>query len=779
MSNYDFSTLSPSEFEVLVCDLLNSQFREGNTDGNFQSFKDGKDGGIDLLYSTPINDYKIVVQIKHYLKSTFAKLKSDLEKNEKNKVDIINPEAYIFVTSQELSVSNKLDLKKIFTPHIKSLDDIYGKEDLNALLRRFPVVQENHYKLWFSSVAVFQKIINYKFEGRSNEFDDINFRRKVRLFVLTKDFLNAKKVLEINKFIIITGEPGVGKTFHSEMLIYNYIKEDYELTVIYDDIKEIELKLKNDDSKQIFYFDDFLGSTQAEIYKSKSAETSLIKIVNRIEKLENKYLILNTRKFILNTFIEESERFRNFSPLRSESKIELNSYSLGIKYKILRNHLFESELTEEQIFEIKNKEDFICNHNNFTPRLIEFFTNKHLIGEFGPIEIKEFILENLENPKRIWEHAYLQQISDFDRLLLNTLYSLGGASGDKKLEKAYNSRLDFEVKNNNFKKPINSFKESLKRLNDGFIQISTGWYNTVRFINPSLEDFLNYLIKENQSEIERILYSASFLEQWFFFYKPIVSKENFISKKLIEHFYKNNKEYFGINNEEDLILSAIFIYSYKNDTSRSIELINSIRDWSFILDNNSNTIIYLNKFLNISKSNTDLNNCISRLSNHFFYNSIIMVDDLQELVDLALLFTKHYGYSFIDFNEKFKKNEVMKEKIEELYFHLEDIFRYDVENKYNFLLNSKDILDSESIIYELNKIHDLINVNLFPEFNFDFSYLTNYNWENHAFNNSFEKINLDEEDSFMNPSEDLEYIKEENHNDGVYFYDLNTDELPF
>ena len=108
MANYDFSTLSPSEFEVLVCDLLNSQFRECHTDGHFQSFKDGKDGGIDLLYSTPINDYKIIVQIKHYLKSTFAKLKSDLVKNEKNKVDIINPEAYIFVTSQELSVSNKL-----------------------------------------------------------------------------------------------------------------------------------------------------------------------------------------------------------------------------------------------------------------------------------------------------------------------------------------------------------------------------------------------------------------------------------------------------------------------------------------------------------------------------------------------------------------------------------------------------------------------------------------------------------------------------------------------
>lgn len=778
MSNYDFSTLSPSEFEVLVCDLLNSQFREGNNLGHFQSFKEGKDGGIDLLYSTPINDFKIVVQIKHYLKSTFAKLKNDLVKNEKNKVDRINPQAYIFVTSQELSVANKIDIKEIFSPHIKSLNDIYGKEDLNALLRKFPLVQENHYKLWFSSVTVFQKILNYKFEGRSNEFNGENFRRKVRLFVLTKDFLKAKNVLGINKFIIITGEPGVGKTFHSEMLIYNYIKEDYELTVIYDDIKEIELKLRNDNSKQIFYFDDFLGHTQAEINRSKSAETSLIKIANRIEQLENKYLILNTRKFILNTFIEESERFRNFNPLRSESKIELNSYSLGIKYKILRNHLFESELKEELINEIKNKEDLICNHNNFTPRLVEFFTNKFLVGEFNTKQINEFIFENLENPKRIWEHAYLQQISDYDRLLLNILYSLGGDSDYNRLEKAYNSRLDFEVKNNNFIKPINSFKESLKRLNDGFIQINNGWHNNIRFINPSLEDFLNYLIKENQSEIERILYSASFLDQWFFFYKPIISNGNIISKKLIEHFYQNNKEYFGINKEEDLILSAIFIYSYMEDTNRSIELINSIRDWNFILDN-ANTRIYLIKFLNNAKSHIDVNNCISRLGDHFFYNLIISIDVLDDLIDLVLLFTKHYGYSFIDFNKNLKKNQDITAMIEESHLHLEDIFRYEVENKYNFLMNSNDIGDAESTIYELNKNCALINENLFPDFKINFSYLTNYNWESVAVNNSMEKKHLHHENFDDSPQENFEYIKAENYNRGVYYYDLDTDDLPF
>lgn len=98
-----------------------------------------------------------------------------------------------------------------------------------------------------------------------------------------------------------------------------------------------------------FCFDDFLGHTQAEIVKSKSAETSLLKIITRIEKAKNKFLILNTRKFILNTFLEESERFRFFAPLRSEEKIELQSYSYGAKRRMLDNHIGESELNIEHI----------------------------------------------------------------------------------------------------------------------------------------------------------------------------------------------------------------------------------------------------------------------------------------------------------------------------------------------------------------------------------------------------------------------------------------------
>lgn len=71
MIKYEFSNLSPVEFEELSRDLLQKHLRIV-----FESFKEGKDQGIDLRWSS--NDEKnIVIQCKRYsdYKSLFANLK--------------------------------------------------------------------------------------------------------------------------------------------------------------------------------------------------------------------------------------------------------------------------------------------------------------------------------------------------------------------------------------------------------------------------------------------------------------------------------------------------------------------------------------------------------------------------------------------------------------------------------------------------------------------------------------------------------------------------------
>ncbi|MEK6238458.1 MAG: restriction endonuclease, partial [Planctomycetales bacterium] len=94
MPEYDFSTLSPSDFEVISRDLLQLHF-----DLHLESFRSGRDKGIDLRYSKPKNGDLWVVQAKHYLRSGFAKLKRVLQKTEIKNLDQLKPSRYIITTS--------------------------------------------------------------------------------------------------------------------------------------------------------------------------------------------------------------------------------------------------------------------------------------------------------------------------------------------------------------------------------------------------------------------------------------------------------------------------------------------------------------------------------------------------------------------------------------------------------------------------------------------------------------------------------------------------------
>lgn len=757
MSDYDFSTINSNEFEKLVCDLLNTD-SSLTKDNYFRNFKRGKDQGIDLLLSTMDNEKEVVVQVKHYLKSSFSTLKSKLAKEEVPKVNKLKPQKYLFVTSQELSLLNKQQIKEIFSPHIKNILDIYGREDLNNLLQKNKHIEERHFKLWLSSTIAIQKIHHYKFFGRQNEFQENVIKQKLRLFVVTREHFQAIETLENNHFLIITGEPGVGKTTLSEILIYRYISKNYELFVIYDDIREIEQTLRDDESKQIFYFDDFLGHTQAEIQKSKSAETYLLKIISRIENSKNKFLILNTRKFILNSFLDESERFRNFNPLKAETNVELCSYSYGAKRRMLDNHINEFQLSSDKIEILKELAFLICNHKNFSPRYLEFFSNNHHIGNLNKSSYRSFIIENLENPKKIWEHAYSKQISDNERFLLNSLYSLNSRSSKKHLELAFNSRIEYEVKKNNHLKSSNPFYDSFKILNNGFItNFNHIDYIEINFINPSLEDFLRYYINNNYLELTRILSSSISIDQWMLFFQPFDNKN--IDNHLIELFkskFTNNEL-----SDKDKYKSVLFIFSYSRNNSHIIkELLSNISDWEFI-DKDTVLHSYTIKFLKKAIQEQTLIPFISKIDSEYFLKTILNCYILAEAYDIINLFKNNLNLDFTTKSSPLSKG---------VYSHYKELLYEEIELQYNFLFNS-NIYENEhlDVIERIENHIKFIRSTLLLDFTIDYDILLENNWNEIALRNKTDPtISLSKKHS----------IEEESIHDFNYYdfdYDFDYD----
>jgi hypothetical protein len=150
---YDFTTLSPEDFEHLVADLLAHDW--GVT---VETFKSGKDRGIDLRHTSVLEGPRTtIVQCKRYAPHKFTDLVRAV-KMEKRKIDALRPDRYVLVTSVPLSPGNKDDLMSELQPWCRSTGDIYGASEVNRLLRKFPDVERGHFKLWISSTAVLERV---------------------------------------------------------------------------------------------------------------------------------------------------------------------------------------------------------------------------------------------------------------------------------------------------------------------------------------------------------------------------------------------------------------------------------------------------------------------------------------------------------------------------------------------------------------------------------------------------------------------------------------------
>lgn len=86
---YDLTKLSPIDFKILACDLLEAEWG-----CRLEVFKAGRDQGIDLRYSRPLGA-ATVVQCKHYATSGLAALQRDLVKTELPKFKALAPGRYV------------------------------------------------------------------------------------------------------------------------------------------------------------------------------------------------------------------------------------------------------------------------------------------------------------------------------------------------------------------------------------------------------------------------------------------------------------------------------------------------------------------------------------------------------------------------------------------------------------------------------------------------------------------------------------------------------------
>lgn len=532
---YNFSTLSDRDLEELVCDLLTAKLEM-----EFQSFKAGSDQGVDLRYATNNEENEVVVQVKHYLDSGLVKLKSILKKEEAEKVRKLNPKRYIFVTSLPLSHKNKSDIIAIFSPYITSSADVLGRNDLNRLLRAHPLILQRHFKLWFSDISVFQRVLHNGIKGRS-EFSESQIYKRIKIFVPSSNHTQAVNLLNQNNFILITGAPGIGKTTLANFLAYQLMVEDFELIYIRN-VNEAETLYVNN-KRQIFYFDDFLGSITLKLRQSEDTDSAIALFVERVKADKTKRLIMTCRTTILNQARQESEIIKNSKIGISKHEVQVDNYRNIDKARILYNHVYFSNLSEnlKSIFFVNQFHWKIIKHKNYNPRIVEFFTD---IDRLQPeIDYGSEVLSFLNDPSKIWEKSFLKQISDEARMFLGVLFSLDDSyfTEEGRMKEAFLARLEYEVTHSNYRRGSNTFNSVVEELIGGFVnRIQRMVLKRERFdytfFNPSIEDFLNDYFNRNIEEYLRVLAASIHIRQ--FKYRISVGRDS--QKKTIDFSNKND-----------------------------------------------------------------------------------------------------------------------------------------------------------------------------------------------------------------------------------------------
>jgi hypothetical protein len=483
---YDFRTLSPLDFEELIRDLLQAEL-----DLRLESFGPGPDQGIDFRYAAAAGD--TIVQAKHYPDGASGSLLSAAKK-ESPKISKLKPHRYILVTSASLSPLLKSKVQKALGAVPAKQAEIFGREDLNNLLGKYPAVERQHFKLWLASATVLERILHSGVYNRTSaEMNTV--KKMIPKFVTNVSVTQAEQMLGRSGALIIIGEPGVGKSTLARMLLWLHAEQGWEISVI-DDLKEA-FEISNEGTKRVVFFDDFLGQVRLSNDLVRDVDQRFSPFLQRVKGDKNLRFILTSRDYILHQAQAQSARLSMPGVSASELTLNVGSYTRQIKARIVFNHLYFSDIAPTERRSLLEDDFFIkmIDHRNFNPRLIDLLTSAEYISITGN-PIRTVVQSVLDNPQELWEKPYRNHISNEGRCLMIALFFNEFKPSVDALRDAF-ERMSRAAGYVMARADIPAlFRAALKELEGSVISIQE---RTVSFANPGIRDFLEQTAIQDQS----------------------------------------------------------------------------------------------------------------------------------------------------------------------------------------------------------------------------------------------------------------------------------------
>ncbi|RAP10963.1 hypothetical protein C2W58_03868 [Bacillus pumilus] len=531
MSNYDFhALLQPLEFEMLVCDVVSQREKVP-----FRTFKEGQDQGIDGFYTD--GKTKIIIQVKRYGQQFFKPLMKSL-KQDLQKIRKLKPDRYILGVSMELTRQQAKDIVELFKEFNVTEHDILDRVQLNTLLSQptYRKVIINQPKLLIPNSNVLEHLLKKYLHSRI--YKESAYRLKdackaAKTFVPSKVYRSAVSNWDSNRTIILSGEPGVGKTTIAQILalahLYQNHLDGFRWVYSIDDI----YSMLDDHQIQVFILDDYWGSI-LEKEKNKKEEERLAKLIKDIENFPNDTrLIITTREYILQQLIHKSplltKVFDNYTLI-----CNLEAYTESERASILFSRIYYSKLNYEYVNYLHLHTDEIVYHDNYNPRVLSLFLDQQSQSYETPEDYLNRLLNYLDCPSDFWRDIF-DNLSNEAKLVALLLLITSTPSLQEDIEICYKNSLHYYFTETHTK----NLSESLRELEETMIKtIYDDEYDDIflYFINPSAQDFLLDFLKANSEQwIPKLLPCCSFYNQLLFLYKNISpSCSSNVSEQIIQ-----------------------------------------------------------------------------------------------------------------------------------------------------------------------------------------------------------------------------------------------------
>jgi uncharacterized protein YutE (UPF0331/DUF86 family) len=481
---YDFRTLSPIDFELLVRDLLQAEFCI-----TMESFGPGKDGGIDFRFA--VADQGVVVQVKHHAEGGGRSLIRAAAK-EDPKVLKLAPGRYILATSISLTPVLKDKIVQAMPSAPISVGDVIGRDDLNNLLGKHPHVLRQHFKLWLTNTDVLDRILHSAVYNRT-DLELARIKQLVPKFVHNESLGEAEKILQDRGALIIAGEPGVGKTTLGRMLLWLHMEQNWKVFVV-DDLQEA-MAVSTAGEKRLIFFDDFLGQISLTNELLGKVDQRLPVFLDRLRNNKDLRFILTTRSYLLNQAQIQSDKLSSPRVTGSEMVLNVGVYTRSIKAKIVFNHIYFSDLVDEEKACLLEDDFFLrmIDHRNFSPRLIELLTSADYYS-MREEHIQTTVLRVLDNPAELWGRPYRAHLSADARCLMWAIFFSGpyvGINSCLQMFKHLSVSGGYPIAPS---EAAARFRNGLKELSGSFVEVKE---QEICFANPGIRDFLSKVVTDD------------------------------------------------------------------------------------------------------------------------------------------------------------------------------------------------------------------------------------------------------------------------------------------